>query len=73
MSTTQTAKPSGGLLPRILGVVLVLVGLVLAIGGIRLAALGGSWYYLIAGLLTVISGIFLAKRNAKGGLLGGRR
>ena len=69
MSTTQTAKPSGGLLPRILGVVLVLVGLVLAIGGIRLAALGGSWYYLIAGLLTVISGVFLVKRNAKGGLL----
>ena len=69
MSTTQTAKPSGGLLPRLFGVVLVLVGLVLAMGGLRLATLGGSWYYLIAGLLTVVSGVLLTKRNANGGLL----
>jgi quinoprotein glucose dehydrogenase len=31
-------------------VILFLIGLALGGGGIRLAMLGGSWYYVIAGL-----------------------
>jgi len=37
--------------------VLVLIGLILAIGGVQLASLGGSLYYAIAGLALLASGI----------------
>lgn len=56
-------------MPSAFGVVLALAGLALLLGGIRLATLGGSWYYLIAGLLTVVSGALLFKRKPEGGLL----
>jgi quinoprotein glucose dehydrogenase len=47
-----------GTLARIaFGVVLVVVGLILAIGGVWLVSLGGSLYYLVAGLLLIGSGI----------------
>lgn len=55
--------------PRAFGVVLTLVGLALLFGGVQLAVLGGSWYYLIAGLATIISGILLFKRKPSGALL----
>jgi quinoprotein glucose dehydrogenase len=42
------------------GVVLILLGLVLAIGGIWLIALGGSWYYLLAGVGVAATGVLLA-------------
>lgn len=41
--------------------VLVLSGLALAGGGGWLIALGGSWYYLIAGLTLILSGILLGR------------
>lgn len=51
----QTSKKS---LPLIIfGGILVLIGLVLAIGGIELITLGGSWYYLIAGAALIASGV----------------
>jgi len=37
-------------LPRLLGVLLLLMGLALLAGGIKLSQLGGSLYYLIAGI-----------------------
>jgi len=37
-------------------------GIALLIGGIWLAALGGSWYYLLAGAALIAVGIMLAKR-----------
>ncbi|HLW28799.1 MAG TPA: glycerol dehydrogenase [Kiloniellales bacterium] len=43
----------------VFAVVLVLLGLVLAAGGAWLVALGGSLYYLLAGLGLVISGILM--------------
>ena len=43
-----------------LGVVLALIGLPLVIGGVWLIALGGSWYYLLAGLALVASGALIA-------------
>src|SRR3546814_20041440 len=45
------------------GIVLALIGLILGAGGLQLAILGGSWYYLIAGLLMLVSGILFVRRN----------
>ncbi|WP_281984909.1 membrane-bound PQQ-dependent dehydrogenase, glucose/quinate/shikimate family [Thalassorhabdomicrobium marinisediminis] len=39
--------------------VLSIIGLLLAVGGVWLATLGGSWYYLIAGLGLVLAGVLL--------------
>ncbi|WP_368565662.1 outer membrane protein assembly factor BamB family protein, partial [Acinetobacter bereziniae] len=42
----------------------VVFGLVLLIGGIWLAALGGSWYYIIAGILFIATAILLRKLSS---------
>lgn len=41
---------------KVLGVVLVVLGVILGVGGLWLALLGGSWYYLFAGLGLMLSG-----------------
>lgn len=38
----------------------------LAVGGVQLAMLGGSWYYLIAGVALAASGVFYLLRKAAG-------
>jgi quinoprotein glucose dehydrogenase len=50
----------------ILSLILVLLGLVFVTGGAWLAALGGSPYYLIAGIAITASGWLLWRRNATG-------
>src|SRR5579883_2232986 len=45
-----------GILARFSGVVLILLGIVLLGGGARLAFLGGSSYYAIAGAVMAVSG-----------------
>ncbi|WP_176111664.1 hypothetical protein [Paraburkholderia youngii] len=45
------------------GVVFVVVGGLLAIGGIRLAMLGGSWYYLLAGIAIAATGVLMWLRR----------
>ena len=52
-----------------LGVVFVALGLVLAGGGAWLAWLGGSWYYLLAGLGLVLSGGLTMTGRASGALV----
>lgn len=52
---------SAPILVQILGGLLLLLGVVLAAGGIWLIALGGSWYYLPAGLGLVASGWLLIR------------
>ena len=49
-----------------LGVIFALIGLVLAGGGAWLLALGGSPYYLLAGLGLLASGFFLFQRELTG-------
>lgn len=49
-----------------LGIVLALIGVALAAGGVRLATLGGSWYYLITGVLLVASGVQFARQRLSG-------
>ncbi|MGE8408249.1 MAG: glucose/quinate/shikimate family membrane-bound PQQ-dependent dehydrogenase [Pseudomonas sp.] len=58
-------------LPRLLGVLLLLMGMALVAGGIKLSQLGGSLYYLIAGAGFAVSGILLlALRKHALGLYG---
>jgi len=50
--------------PVWIGAVLVLLGAFLSCGGIWLVARGGSWYYLVAGVLVIATGYLLARRRA---------
>lgn len=61
MTPTSIGHP---VLPRIIGVILLLSGLALVYGGIKLLMLGGSWYYLPAGLAITIAGLLLLWRKA---------
>ena len=68
MSTDGASTPSR-LLPRLLGVLLLIMGLALLAGGIKLTMLGGSLYYLLAGIGITLTGILLlATRRAALGL-----
>ncbi len=71
--TTPTSAPSAiaKIWLIVLGVVLVAAGLFFAIGGAKLVSLGGSWYFLISGVLIVIAGALVAFRKASGALLFG--
>ncbi len=62
--TTPTGL--GGWLTLLLGLLIALIGAILAFGGAQLAALGGSWYYLIVGLLLIASGVLLVLRDVRG-------
>jgi len=57
--------------PRVFAVILMLIGLALASGGVRLATLGGSFYYVLAGLALLASGVLLWRRDRRGSLLYG--
>nr|WP_314256549.1 membrane-bound PQQ-dependent dehydrogenase, glucose/quinate/shikimate family [uncultured Devosia sp.] len=61
----RQAGPSTWML-CILGVVLALIGLPLIVLGAQLITLGGSWYYGLAGLVLVASGIFTFRRSLIG-------
>src|SRR5690348_6290373 len=57
----------GGWAATILALVMALIGIVLTIGGIWLLALGGSPYYVIAGILLLVSAWFLFRGRLLGG------
>lgn len=61
---TRTGRP-----PRIFAALLLLLGAVLAVGGVWLAVLGGSPYYAIAGLALILSGILLWRGRRSGAWL----
>lgn len=62
------ARPRGvgGWLAAVLGVVFALIGLVLVIGGVWLVAVGGSPYYVLAGLGLLASAWFLIQGRTLG-------
>jgi quinate dehydrogenase (quinone) len=59
-------RNAGGWFASLYAIVLVLIGLALFAGGVMLAGLGGSWYYLIAGALLVVSGVLIYRRSFAG-------
>ncbi|WP_337153841.1 glucose/quinate/shikimate family membrane-bound PQQ-dependent dehydrogenase [Pseudomonas protegens] len=67
MSTEGASSPSR-LLPSLLGILLLLMGLALLAGGIKLSMLGGSLYYVLAGIGLTLTGLLLlaGKRAALG-------
>jgi quinoprotein glucose dehydrogenase len=62
----SSSDGAGGWAARLLGVALLLIGLVLLIGGVWLVAVGGSPYYLLAGVGLIVSGFLLARRHLSG-------
>lgn len=56
----------GGLLPRLAGLALIMIGLLLAGGGIWSLLVGGPLYYLLAGIGFLLSGVLLCLRNPAG-------
>ena len=52
----------------ILGGVIALIGIILALGGAKLIGVGGSWYYLFAGLALIVAGLAVAQRKLLGAL-----
>jgi quinate dehydrogenase (quinone) len=53
----------------LLGAIIALAGLFFAIGGGKLVTLGGSWYFLLAGIGLVIAGLLIIRRKPSGALL----
>ncbi|MDN2564891.1 membrane-bound PQQ-dependent dehydrogenase, glucose/quinate/shikimate family [Aquibium sp. A9E412] len=51
---------------RLIGALLVVIGVLLGAGGVWLITLGGSWYYLVAGLGLIAAGALLAGRSMLG-------
>ena len=65
-----TGRPRNrSLVVILLGALLGLIGLVLFAGGVWLAALGGSLYYVLAGAGLIVSGVLLARRRPAGAWL----
>lgn len=67
---SAAAKPRSTAWPlRIFGVLVALIGLALAAGGVKLITLDGSWYYLLAGAGLAIAGVLLVARKTLGAWL----
>lgn len=56
---------------RIYAVILICIGLALALPGVKLIWLGGSFYYLLSGLATIIAGVLLFRGDWRGAALYG--
>lgn len=59
--TPRMPETLGGWVLLILALLFAAIGIVLVVGGVWLIAVGGSWYYLIAGLALVSTGLLLAQ------------
>jgi quinoprotein glucose dehydrogenase len=71
MASNSEGRRQNSVALIIFGIVLGLVGLVLGAGGIYLATLGGSWYYIIAGIAFVASGVLYARGKLAGAWVNG--
>lgn len=59
MSTIAAGRGLRLLWPRILAVILAVIGAILVYGGVQLLAVGGSAYYVITGLAVLASAVLL--------------
>jgi quinoprotein glucose dehydrogenase len=55
--------PPSSRTPWVTGLVLLVLGVPLLLAGAWLGVLGGTWYYLLAGLGFVLAGVLLARRS----------
>lgn len=69
MATKASSRGASGWLLLVFAIILIILGLILAAGGLWLVTLGGSWYYLIAGIGLVLSGGLMAKDSLSGAWL----
>ncbi|MCB1500396.1 MAG: membrane-bound PQQ-dependent dehydrogenase, glucose/quinate/shikimate family [Bauldia sp.] len=66
MSGTSGGSRGGALVRIGFGVLTVLVGLLMAVPGLWLIVLGGSWYYTLAGAGLIAAGVWLVRGDARG-------
>ena len=66
MDQATTTWPVRSLAVRVFAVILAAIGAVLAVGGAWLLSLGGSPYYLVAGLGLVAAGVLLVRLRLVG-------
>jgi quinoprotein glucose dehydrogenase len=66
---SATSRAVGDLYTIVLGIGMALMGVALTIGGGWLASLGGSLYYLVAGVALWVSGMLIAMRRRVGALV----
>lgn len=59
----------GKLYTCFLGAIILFFGMFFVVGGLELIWYGGSWYYLICGLLLLVSGVYLLAGRALGAWL----
>ena len=52
--------------PRVLAVVVGLIGVLLLWQGVLLLQVGGSWYYTLAGIALVVCSVLLFRGDARG-------
>ncbi len=69
MPNTDNSCIAGPLLARLLGILMALIGLALTAGGGYLLWLGGSAFFLLMGLATLVSGLLIILRHPAGGWL----
>ena len=61
MTPSGSASVRPGPLLLVTGIIFILLGLVLAGGGVWLLSLGGSWYYIVAGIGMIVAGALVMK------------
>lgn len=61
----MTWRPATGA-PWVFATLLILCGAALLAGGLELAVLGGSWYYLVVGILLLVDGLLLWRGRRAG-------
>ena len=61
--TASGARRPLAIVGRLFGLFLLLSGLALAVNGFELITLGGSWYYLLAGVGLVLAGVLYWRRK----------
>ena len=69
METPHGQRPPGRAWLALLGILVALFGLVLAIGGVRLVTLGGSWYFVLMGIASLVAGVLIFRRRPLGALI----
>ncbi|RWR10253.1 membrane-bound PQQ-dependent dehydrogenase, glucose/quinate/shikimate family [Paenirhodobacter populi] len=66
---TETVTRPRAVVAKVFAIVIALIGAAYAWGGGELAALGGTWYFLITGIAVIVSAVLVWRGSAWGGWL----